>query len=683
MQRVRVRVRTLRGGPGGRIWLQWQGPGGEPFTRDRGLDRTLRNNDWYQTCTIEAGDHPDWRQEKKTLRLEFLLEGDGLEIDSIVFEEGLSGDEQAMLRVAGGLDGAQLSINDQTRVAMQTPPGQTCSIPVALPAADPTGDDGPLLRFATGISWQGWSHGGNAVRFRIHAQGHRSPFKRLIFEQRLDPVETVYDRIWHDHEVSLARYAGQRVRLIFTTEDMGGGDSTGSSAFAVWGHPLIHNPAPPPTNVLVILVDTLRADHLGSNGYPGRATVHLDRWAGRGVSFQQAVSSSCWTAPAVASLFTGQHPFSHGVRSRYTLGLGEEAETLAEQFRGGGYFTGAISDNLLIIPDNGYAQGFHTFLTIPWDRPEREARELTDLAITWLENNGDRPYFFYLHYMDPHGPYTPEDPFDPGPPRMPGEIRDCVEAGDCGLVTKRTRGDGGSRLAAIEQRRLLDLYDGEIAATDFHIARLLAWMERAGVLERTAVVLLADHGEGFGEHDFYSHAHTLHDEELLVPLVILPPPGRNLARGVRHPGIVRMVDLAPTILDLAGLDPGGERAGQSLVRFMGSGEPLTEEVDAYSEHSAFARPDEPLVVESAVRSPGLKLIFSPGRGEYQLFDLAADPLEQADIFAAGHRMAGTMMDRLDRYLAEAAAVPVVAPPTNDGLEAEQLQQLEALGYLDQ
>ncbi len=574
-------------------------------------------------------------------------------------------------------------IDDETRPSMQTLPGAPWSVSLSLPPADPDNGDGPLLRFATGVSVPGWENGGQPVRFRVHARGEHSLFKRLIFDRTLDPVGNVYHRIWHDHELSLARYAGERVRLTFSTEKMGRRGGVDSGAYAVWAHPLVQGAAPPAANLLVILVDTLRADHLGSNGYQNRTTPHLDRWAGRGVSFRQAVSSSCWTAPAVASLFTGQHPYGHGVRTKYALDLGQGEETLAELFRRGGWFTGAISDNLLIVPGNGYAQGFQTFLTHPWDRQERGARGLTDRAIAWLERDGGRPFFFYLHYMDPHGLYTPEEPYEPGPAGLSGEIRDFVEAGDCGAVTKQIRKDSTFKLSAAEQQRLLDLYDGEIAATDYHIARLLAWLSHEGLLDRTAVILLADHGEGFGEHNVYSHAHTLHDEEVLVPLVILPPSGMDLARGVSHSGAVRMVDLAPTILDLAGLAMDGEGAGRSLVPLMKGGEQPADGQEAYSEHSAYARPGEPLVVESAVRSPGLKLIFNPGRGTHQLFDLDADPGEQVDVFAAGSRRVSAMLNRLDHYLAEAAASPEAVTPGGRGPDAEQLQQLEALGYLDQ
>lgn len=685
-QQVLIRARRLKAARGGKIRLQWIDSPNETYTGEKSISCPLRREDRFHVYTIEVGDHPDWPGEKVSLRLDFLNIEGGIEIDAVTFEEGLSSEEEAMLRIECGIGGATLAINNETRPAMHTPPGEPSSIPVVLPEGNPSGTDpgnGPVLVFATGISRQGWVHGGNPVRFRIFAESGRSRGQDMVFDKTFDPVHNPHDRIWHDYEISLGRYAGEEVHLTFSTENIESHDSQGSGAFAVWAHPLIHCPAfPLPTNVLVILVDTLRSDHLSCYGYPDRTTPHLDRWAGKGFCFKEVVSSSSWTAPAIASLFTGQHPFRHGVRSKHALDLGEDVDTLTECFLGNGYVTGAISDNVLIIPDNGYAQGFHTFLAHPWNRTERGAREVTDLAIAWLERNRGRPFFYYLHYMDPHGSYNPEAPYDPGPPRKPGTIRDFVEKGICGEVTRRIRSDPTFKLSNIEQRRLLDLYDGEIASADYHIGRLLAWLGQSGLIDRTSVVILADHGEGFGEHGFYDHMHTLHDEEVCIPLLILPPPGLHLDQGVRHSGIVRMVDLAPTILELSGLEFAVEKAGRSLVPVMERKELPAVGVHAYSERATESGPYIFLRVESALRSRSRKIIFNPWRQDYRMFDLDNDPGELEDMANAEDRITRNMMTRLDRYLSEAAESQEERDVRNQDLEAVQLRQLEALGYLD-
>ena len=685
-QRVHIRMRRLKGVPGGAIRMQWINIAGESFTGDRSLTCPLRREDWYHIYTIEVGNHPDWQGEKALLRLEFLNIEQGVEIDAITFEEGLTREEEAMLRIEGGFGGAILAIHGETRPATRTIPGEPCSVSVSLPDANCSGSiagSGLVLRFAVGISRQGWIHGGNPVRFRIIAESDRSQRRDPIFDFILDPVRNGEDRSWHAHDISLDSYAGERVRLTFSTENIENCDSGGTGAFAVWAHPIIHCPAPPLTNILVILVDTLRADHLSCYGYPNRTTPHLDHLAGKGVLFEELVSSSCWTAPAVASLFTGQHPYRHGVRSKHSLNLGEGADTLAEMFRREGYFTGAISDNMLIIPNNGYAQGFLTFLTHPWSRQERGARELTDLAISWLERNGDRPFFFYLHYMDPHSPYFPEPPFNPEPPLMPGTIRDFVKKGICGEVTKRIRNDADFRLSDREKKRLLDLYDGEIASTDFNIGRLLAWLDHNGLTKRTAVAILADHGEGFGEHGVYSHSHTLHDEEIRIPLFILPSPGIQISPGARHPGTVRMVDVAPTILALSGQIVTENMVGRSLMPVIEKNEQIIESLDAYSERAPSFRPNAALRVESSIRMQNLKLISSPGQDEYRMFNLVDDPCEQEDIFDSDDPMTIKMMSMLDRYFAKAVESSNGAAQGSQDLNAVQLRQLEALGYLDQ
>ncbi len=683
VQRVTIRMRRHSTAAGGRIVVQWASGPDAPFSRKQSLGVPLRRDDWYNIYSIDVGDHPKWRGYIGALRIEFSNIKSGVTIDTINFEEGLSVEEQLMLRIEGGIDGGMLTIDDETRPAMRMPPGQPCSIPLVLPEIEPAvagAGAGPALVFGLGVSRKGWLDGGNPVRFRVFIESGATGEPQLLFDQILDPLRVPAHRGWQDHEISLAGHAGELVRLSFSSEELGSGDPAGSGDFAVWAHPRVHLPsAPQPSNVLVVLVDTLRADHMSGYGCPVRNTPHLDRLARRGAAFQEVVSSSNWTATAVASLVTGQHPYRHGVRSHRSLRLGDEAHTLAERFRDNGYVTGAISDNKIIIAGNGYAQGFHSFLNHPGNRLERGAGELTDRALTWLERHGRRPFFLYLHYMDPHGPYIPEAPFHPGRTGRADTIRPFVEQGDCGEVTRRLHRQPGFELSAAEQQHLVALYDGEIAQADFHIARVCAWLNRAGLLDRTIVIFVADHGEGFGEHGVYSHDHTLYDEEVRIPLFVLAPDQLQLSRGVPAPGIVRMVDLAPTICDLAGLAVDDNLAGRSLVPWMKGEATPPAGGDAYSERAPYARPNAELKMISSLRFKDMKLIFDAIKGQYKMFDLAGDPYEQENLFKADDRVAVSLIERLDRYLGEAAGVKSA---TGQSLDATQLGQLKALGYLD-
>jgi len=684
-QRIHLRFKRLKSVPGGRIRLQWIKEPAGSFTDAPSLGRAIYKQTRLHDYVIEVGNDPDWHGTIGKLRLEFLNIEKGVEIDSIVFEQGLSTDEETMLRMEGGLEGAALTLNDETRPAMRIRPGTPCSVEVTLPRAGRRGDaDAPALklRFATGISKQGWIHGGNAVRYRILAGDDDTEQPVVIFDRKFDPVRRWKERSWIDREVDLSAHAGRRIRLIFQVDDLGITGSAGSGRFAVWGHPIIQIPAEPPPNVLLILIDTLRADHLSCYGYERRTTPHLDALARRAVCFEEVVSSSCWTAPAVASLFTGEHSPRHGVRSGLTLSLAERAVTLAERFRRAGYFTGALSDNMLIIPGNGYAQGFHTFLRHPGNRLERGARELTDRSLAWLERNQDLPFFLYLHYMDPHGRYEPEPPYSQPKPAAPAFIRKFVSRGDCGEATTRIWRDASFRLTDMEQRHLVGLYDGEIALSDFHISRILAWLGKQGLAGNTMIVVLADHGEGFGEHGVYSHAHTLHDEEILVPLLFLPPQGPGTMGGARISGGVRLVDVAPTILECAGLEVSGEIGGRSLTAAMGKTPETMADRPAYSEKVIRFTPNTSPGVNSSIRHRGLKLIFDPRMEGFSLFDLVTDPLEQDDIYAPDSPDAKRLVRLLRRHRKDATAVSDPAPTDSQVPNERQQRQLEALGYID-
>jgi len=652
VQRLRLRLRLIGGEYGAECRLQWSGGS---------LQFPCKPDRLFHTYTMEVGNQSGWGESDGPLTLQFIGAGAGVEIEFIRFEAGLSAEVESLLRAEGGLPGT-VELDEDYRPAMLVPPGEDRTVSLVVPS----GAD-PCLALAVGVSRQGWVDGGNPVRFQVQASG-RFGISRTILDLTLDPVNDVFHRTWQDRRVSLARFAGQEIRLTFSVEDAGEG--TGSAAAAVWANPVLEPDGDRRTSVMVILVDTLRSDHLGCYGHMASVSPVIDRWSRRGELWRDVVSSSCWTARAVASLFTGRHAYDHGVLSMEMLGLDRRFETLAELFAAGGYSTAAVSYNLLIIPENGFAQGFGSFVTKPWNSLSRGAREISDLGRRWLAINSHRYFFLYLHYMDPHGEYEPETPFRSPAAEDGAVVRDVVERGALSELTRRLRNESGFQLNDAEQRRLLELYDAEITATDFHVGRLLAWMEQSGLLETTLVVLLADHGEGFGEHGFYSHANTLHREEVSLPLLIIPPSVGDGASGVRGETL-RMVDLAETIAVRAGLP---------------SGEPTTGDgAEVICEMSPYAvRPTTPAPVPAvrSVRLGPLKLIHDPARDEYRLYDLARDPGERRNIFDPDDPRAAGLLDSLRQLHETAAAADLGRKTDTPAPDAVQLQQLEALGYLD-
>ncbi len=338
-------------------------------------------------------------------------------------------------------------------------------------------------------------------------------------------------------------------------------------------------------NVLLITVDTLRADRLSHLGYPRETTPNLDALAAEGVSFTRATTPRAKTSPAMASMMTGLYPHEHGVRD-LSKPLNTRVPLLAERFRKAGYDTvGLIGNYVLKAERAGLDRGFRTWIedlpqtmgVPPDDVPQRTASSLTDAALAALAlSPGDietgvtspavrvedgRPWFAWVHYMDPHGLYEPpaeHDRFDapmravPRPEELPRAGRLNPHVAEYNVPEEAWLLDGGFDLSRVVAR-----YDGEVRFADAEIGRLLEALGRAGWDQDTIVVVSADHGESLGEHQYYfEHGRYAYEATSRVPLIVRLPPSLAEAplTGLSDADI-SLVDVAPTLLELAGLEP--------------------------------------------------------------------------------------------------------------------------------
>ena len=390
-----------------------------------------------------------------------------------------------------------------------------------------------------------------------------------------------------------------------------------------------------PTNVnlLIITVDTLRVDHLGTYGAE-RATPGIDLLADRGVVFEQAWSASSWTLPSLATLMTGRHARSHGaVDDR--RGVNQEIPTLAQTLRSRGYATSGIGSHIFLGKRFGLQNGFEEYDSelIKHYNQRRESHaqisseRLSDKAIDWIDQaDEDRPWFLWVHYFDPHHTYQPHE----------------------GL----TRGE-----------EPVDLYSGEVAFVDLHLKRLFQHLEDAGLDEDTLVLFVADHGEEFQDHGGWMHRRTLYEEVLQVPL-ILRGPGLNPAR-VTQP--VSMVDLAPTLYELLNIAPPAGLQGRSLVPAM-RGETMTPA-------TLIAELEGPKPVD-AVRQGPWKLVIDPIDFSHELYNLDEDPGEQNDLSKDHPQHCATLLKALRTELKQAE----VGEGSKVELSESDRANLEALGY---
>lgn len=389
--------------------------------------------------------------------------------------------------------------------------------------------------------------------------------------------------------------------------------------------------APRARNVLLIMVDTLRADHLGTYGYARSTSPHIDALAREAAVFEHGYSHAPWTMPSVASMFTALEPKDHGI-SDWKQALDPHLLTLAEHLQARGYRTEGYVSHGVLSRLYQFDQGFDVYDSSVVDgrlpRDLSTAREVTDLAVRALERPLPQPFFLWVHYFDPHDAYLNHAEFPFG--TTPG-----------------------------------DRYDSEIAYTDAQIGRLLAALARVGRRDDTLVALVSDHGEGFGAHRHLFHTVTLFDELLHIAYVLRVP-------GVpaqRVPDLVRAIDLAPTLLSLL---------GQPIpVSFRGSAIPL----DARGRFVVGA--GRPLVAETqrfadlrALRLGRYKLIVDRAQGRRKLFDVEADPEEQRNLAKQRPDVADRLQALLDAHYAQGTrtAVRRELPPDLE-------RDLKSLGYV--
>ena len=421
--------------------------------------------------------------------------------------------------------------------------------------------------------------------------------------------------------------------------------------------------------VILIVVDSLRADHVGAYGYARATTPNLTASARSGAVFEHAYAPSPWTLPSMGTLYTGLWPAQHGagallpVLDKVLYGqLRPEPPTIGELFVAFGYPTHAVAGNPNLHPKFGMARGFQTYDYEAGDMEHiRRADAVVDHALTWIAERHGAPFFLLVHFFDPHMNYDP-------PPATRGRFTAALPPGRLSLpFNLRPRSREALQLSGDEQRFAAAAYDEEIAFVDEQLGRFFSALQAQGVWQRAVVVFTADHGEELWDHGGFEHGHTMYDELLHVPLIVWGP-------GVRPGRIdtpVSLADVAPTLLDAVGAPALPNVAGASLWPSLTSRRPPAA---------------RPLLAESPRYGPRSiaivdwphKLIVDIDGGSAQLFDLAADPREQRDVGTHPSPEVASLRAIIDRHL-QSTAHP---RPRAVSLDDATLERLRALGYLE-
>jgi choline-sulfatase len=398
-----------------------------------------------------------------------------------------------------------------------------------------------------------------------------------------------------------------------------------------------------PINVLLITIDTLRADHVGSYGYAAAQTPAIDALAARGARFEHAATVAPLTLPAHSSLMTGTFPTYHGVRDNGGFYLGDDQITLAESLRAHGYRTGGFVAAFVLDRRWGIAQGFDRYFDdfdlakyrtdVGLDAVQRPGSEVVSKAIEWLDQDRSQPFLAWVHLYEPHAPYEPPEAIRARfPPTLTGA------------------------------------YDGEIAAADIQVGRLLDHLAASGRLDRTVVVVAGDHGESLGAHGEEQHGFFIYDADIRIPLIIAGPHVSRRAVDDQ----VRIVDVMPTVLELAGIPIPKPVQGRSLLPLV-RGEHL--DLVALAE-TWYPRHHYGWSELTSISDGRYHFIAAPRR---ELYDTRVDPEEQHDIAAANPARADALERALRSLVASTSAAH--APGAPHPVDADVEERLRSLGYV--
>jgi len=395
-------------------------------------------------------------------------------------------------------------------------------------------------------------------------------------------------------------------------------------------------------NVILITIDTVRADHLGCYGAKNIQTPTLDGLGHDGVVFERAVSQVPLTWPSHAVILTGLYPFQNGVQDFTGQPLDARFRSVAQAFKQHGYATGAVVSAFVLDRSWGLARGFdfyddafapEAFVNRDLGLVDRRAGESVDRALKWLKRNPRRPFFFWLHLYDPHSPYDPPEPY---------------------------RGQYQGHL-----------YDGEIAYADHELGRLVAWLKRNQLYESSLIVFLSDHGESLGEHGEHEHGFFVYNATVHVPLIVKPPTGSGIRPG-RASRPVETTAVAATLLEGAGIhDTMGQQMQSKGLFDAHSGSDDSAYSETFYPFSSFGW--SPL---HALETSRYHYIDAP---QPELYDLAADPEEKNNLASQQTATTAVLKDKLQQMLGNHPYKP--AADSNSGLSSDALDKLRALGYV--
>jgi len=512
------------------------------------------------------------------------------------------------------------------------------------------------------------------VSFAVFLETKES--RKIVFQKYLSPPTDEESPVFSWHSIDLPNIQ-EEVELSFITE----GDARNCS---FWSNPILYKRKEKAQNVILISVDTLRADHLGCYGYERETSPHIDTLAQEGVTFLNTYASSPWTLPSHVSLLTSLHGVRHQVYHD-NESMDPILVTLADVLRQYGLFCAAFTGGGFVSSIYGFSKGFDTYSEDAGNVFSQDSAEhLFYLVSEWLDSHKDKGFFLFMHTYQPHNPYDCPYPYKTMFLNEEAKWRHLDLMNFLG-------GKPGIFKALTEEERqnVIDLYDGEIRYTDEKlIGPLVEKLKKTGIYDQTMIVFTSDHGEEFYDHQGWGHGHSLYDESLKVPLVIKFPGSRF--KGKRILNFVSLVDIFPSILEELGIRLRGlEMDGESLFPVIRGGEKenrmffadiASNVLDSHiPQRISTNRGEEKLILNDKFSKEDLKFFLSPplALNPVEVYDLIQDPKEQRNIADRRSELANQMIQEINKIYKEAKR----RKTGKLEIDEELRRKLKALGYI--
>jgi arylsulfatase A-like enzyme len=489
---------------------------------------------------------------------------------------------------------------------------------------------------------------GGRLRVSVESAGEH----QVLIDEVIEPA---VDEYWRESTVDLSEFENRTVTFLFDAEPVESGQATFSAP--LFGSPMLVTRGfrPEPPNVIFVSLDTFRGDHLGTSRRGRALTPNLNAFAAEGALFTSAMTTYPSTTASHLSLLTGLYPARHNT-DHPGRRLAREIPLAAQIFAAAGYVTGAVTENAMLSAAVGFVRGFDAYREergIGLKMAQGSIEETFAAAIGYAEAHREDRFFLFVHTYQVHGPYRPPPEFD-------------LFRQDLSTISAK-----GIRRKAVEQN---NAYAGEMLYTDTIVGRFLAQLEELGLSDDTIVVITSDHGEEFGLHGHIGHSQLLWESVMHVPLMVRAP-GR-IPAGMRIEQVVSLVDVLPTVLELAGVSVGTNFDGISLVpRLEGHASTVPRAVFAENRRKGFE--------STAARTDTHRFLARKGATvPDRIFDVRKDPAEQSPISDEALREEGARW--IARYRRSRAAGPT--PADQDGfkgsIDVETAAKLKALGYVD-